>query len=214
MILIVSAISSETKRLITLLKGSKVETIPGLWKSEEENVFISALGVGYLEAALKLRDLLFQIDIKQVEGIIFCGTAGVYNEQDGLGIGDICSCCETILTDAAAEAGLSHFATPLIKGPIQSSFQLQLELSEACVMTLLTLTLSEEIAGTIGSRVKGAVENMELFGIARVCDDLKIPWNAVLGITNQVGSKGNKQWTENHLDQENKLCDFLAEYLR
>ena len=205
MLCIVSAIYSETKTLVDLTGAGEIA--PNVWRSEKNGVIISALGVGYLTAAIELQSLLNEFT--EIDRVLFCGTAGVYAEIDTLKVGQLVQCYGTKLADGAAEMTWSHYADILNREEIKSDLYWGCGLSSVSVLTALTLTLSDELAGVLARNTQCELENMELFGIASVCKRRGIPWDSILGITNTVGKDGSSSWVKNHNMLERLACQFI-----
>ena len=196
--LIVSAIPSETHAL-----SERAE--------ELKNTIVTTVGIGYLEAALNLQNLLN--DDRRISSVLFVGTAGVYRPQAGRNIGDHVVCSEVTLCDAAAEIGLTRYAGNKRPPFISATDSIVPNLPACSVATTLTITDSNKTAESIHEHSGCQLENMELFGLALVCESAKIPWNALLGITNVVGENGHKQWLQNHISVENASGRLLIDWL-
>ncbi|MBU2513622.1 hypothetical protein KJ966_19950 [bacterium] len=205
MLCIASAVFQEVKPLIELTNASR-ET-GNRWFDKTRNLLIAATGVGFLESAIQLNRLLQETP--SIEKIIFTGSAGVYPGCRHIRIGDLCICTDTILCDGAAELGLSAYVPLADQGPIKASLSLSSSLSSARVATIFSITTDNDLAGKIGENRKADIENMELYGIARVCLEGEIPWNALLGVTNTVGKKGRTQWNQNRNKLAEKACNHL-----
>ncbi|PCI30640.1 MAG: hypothetical protein COB67_01435 [SAR324 cluster bacterium] len=210
MICIVSAIPSEIEELIRLT-DSQPTAQPNTWIHQEKGFILAAVGVGYLEAAIRLQQLL--TSFPQVRQVLFCGTGGIYQETEGLNIGELYLCQETILCDGAAELGFSKYVPILPHQAIPADLELAIPCKKVRVVTALTLTTDDNLSNVIAQNTGGEVENMELYGIASLCQQLRIPWAGLLAITNRVGSQGHKQWLENHRHLEIKAGKMLAKYV-
>ena len=211
MLAIVSAVESEIMPLIKLLNPIKNSDNTFQVTVNKRDILLTNLGVGFLEAGINLQSLSY--NYPKISEVIFLGTAGFYKSDHNLKIGDICLSSKVCLFDAAAELKLSCYAAILKKEAIKSSLTIDIGLLLKKVATSLSLTLDNNLSELIASNNKAEVENMELFGIASVCDKKKILWNAVLGVTNQVGSNGHKDWMKNHIKIEESACKILFQYL-
>ncbi len=204
---IVSAIKSETQALV---KKHGLKYLPGsnYCLDEEEGMILAHLGVGYLEAALNLQRLLFRFPA--ISSVTFCGTAGIYPQVSQLQIGDTCRCSQVILCDASAETGSSAYVPLLKNDQIDADLIGDNNLKSAKVVTTLSITIDDECARMMGENTGYHVENLELYGIALLCSSFKVPWSAILGLTNSVGSKGREQWLQNHFQVEKNMNQFLS----
>lgn len=208
---IVSAIPSEVRELVEQT-GAIKESDKNIWRQKELNLIIASVGVGYLEAAINLQILLNQN--REIKSVIFCGTAGVYQETERLAIGQLASCESTLLCDGAAELKQSQYVPILKREEVSTTLPMDLPVQSAKVVTALTLTINDQLANIIRKQTDGELENMELYGIARVCEELSIPWNALLGVTNKVGSSGHEGWLKNHEKMENLSGKTIAKWLK
>lgn len=194
MFCIVSAFDKEIEPLISELEAVEVEG--SHWIVPSRKLVIAAVGVGYLEAAIGLEKLL--VKYPETTGVLFTGSAGVYPGVSSVTIGELVVCKDTMLCDGTAELGLGLYATIMEKGPYFSSLPMTQSLKSARVATLLALTKDNQLATTIQRNSEAELENMELFGIAQVCEQRSLPWNALVGITNTVGEEGHVQWKQNY----------------
>ncbi|RHX86645.1 phosphorylase [Leptospira stimsonii] len=55
-------------------------------------------------------------------------------------------------------------------------------------------------------------ENMECFGLARVCSEFQIPFCAFFALTNTVGPSGSGEWKQNYRRESTRLQDFLLSF--
>lgn len=47
--------------------------------------------------------------------------------------------------------------------------------------------------------LRPALENLELYGVARACKKYELPWFASLGVSNMLGEQAHMQWKKNHV---------------
>jgi len=180
--------------------------------SSDLDILIAAIGVGYLESAIQLAGLF--TDYPAIRNLIFTGSAGVYPSIKSIQVGDLCSCQHTLLVDGAAELGFSQYAKPLHKKKISATLSLDNALYPAKIATLLSLTKTDSLVETVCNNLNVELETMELYGVARVCFQHSIAWNAVLGITNTVGTQGHFQWKQNYQQVSEKTGEFLHEAIK
>lgn len=209
MILVVSAIPSELEKIIELSGAVECSDENGMFVSKEFNLLLTAIGIGYLNAALALQELL--IRRKDICQVIFCGTAGVYPDFEiDIPMGASVCAKGTALFDGASELGASQYPLFLkeesyLCEPLVSDDHLPV----VQVATLLGITGAVKLARKISNEGACHVENMELFGVAKVCFQTKLRCSAMLGITNVVGIQGHQQWKDNH----NRVEQMNAENL-
>jgi len=182
------------------------------WKEEiknldprlaNQNILIHPLGIGFLDASIELCRLLK--DNPKINKIIFLGTAGTYNRN--LEIGDLISIKSTSLLNLGSRLDLSY-------SPIKNNFipanNLFSGLKTAHCLVSMEISKKENL---ITSDEEYLVENMELFGVARVAEINNISWGSVLSITNYVCSESHKQWVSSHEENSKKLCEFINKEL-
>ncbi|RHX79035.1 phosphorylase [Leptospira yasudae] len=56
-------------------------------------------------------------------------------------------------------------------------------------------------------------ENMECFGLAKVCKDFQIPLYSFFALTNTVGPDGSSEWKSNYKRESARLQEFLLSFL-
>lgn len=211
MLLIVSAIPSEIESLVELTEATRNHVEPTVYFSSKYNVLMAPVGIGFLNAALGLQKILF--GKKKVRKVIFCGTAGVYpDHESSFPVGESVQASGTTLFDSASELEQSRYPSLLKEERFDASGARE-ELATARVATVMGITATEELASRISTSGHCEVENMELYGIAKVCSDYQVEWSAQLGITNVVGSQGHKQWMCHHKRIEQKNSEVLFNYI-
>jgi nucleoside phosphorylase len=80
------------------------------------------------------------------------------------------------------------------------------------VATTLGVTTDEGLATLLAQR--GAVEHLEAFAVAMACAAKSVPFAAVLGVANVVGSQGRSQWKENHAFAGRAAAAFIARWIQ
>lgn len=177
-------------------------------KTLKDQTSIKTLGIGYLEAALNLNNILRDINYSR---IIFLGTAGAYS--DALSVGDIVSVSSVGLLNCLTIQGQGYL--PKEYNSYTSSPTIRHSTTVNCLSSL-EITTSETISKTIIKKSPFTiqvplVENMELYGIAKVAHEHKLPWSALLGITNHTNGNAHLDWKANHEKVSEKLCEaFLS----
>lgn len=206
------------------------------WKNEiaklegniqNEQIAIQELGIGYLEAALKLQKLIYHYQElqKPIKQIIFLGTAGAYGSVN---IGDIARVNSVSLIHQAKLSALTYLPENLAKeiyfvpkdnGSIANLAEMG-SLPQAHCFSSLEITRDKAIYEKLSKndlpediQTMPLVENMELFGIAKVANQAQIPWSSLLAISNHIHQDAHQEWSANHQDCSDKLCDFIAQGL-
>ncbi|OGG96452.1 MAG: hypothetical protein A2508_00835 [Candidatus Lambdaproteobacteria bacterium RIFOXYD12_FULL_49_8] len=203
-LLICSAIDAELSPLAALLNAQKINE--GHYKAA--GMEFSALGVGVLLAALKLAELLAK---SQYSEVIFTGSAGIYPGH-GLEMGQLVEVNRAVLFDPSAEQGQGHYAQ-LQGGRQIPAGPRRFDLPRVAAASGIAITSDNQAAKRITQSHGAQVENLELFGVALAAWQAQKSWSAVLGLTNQVGRQGQKEWKANYLELGGKACRFLADKL-
>jgi nucleoside phosphorylase len=123
----------------------------------------------------------------------------------------------TLLSEAAAceraylppSMPLSQDSTPWLRASIRRAARLD----GADVACPLAITATEAAAVIAATKSRSALENLEAFSVARVAASMKIPFAAVLGIANQVGPDGHRQWKRNAAEAAAAACRAVMDYL-
>ena len=167
-------------------------------KSVSSDALVAPLGIGYLEAALELTRILNERN--DIDEIIFLGTCGSYNSE--LKIGDVVAVSSVQLLERGEVLGLAYKVREGI------SFESGLE-GVPCLCSL-EITNSSELSMQILKHYgfESAVENMELYGVARVASERGIKWSARLGVTNHTNIEAHQDWLSNHQDLSQKLGEW------
>ena len=167
---------------------------PEIKHLEKENKL--ALGIGFLEASLKLERYFLD---EKPEKVIFLGTAGAYDKN--IELNQIIEIAEVKLLNSSSlfdEAYIPQDYKTYKSAPKEKNI----------CFSSLEITKSEKLSEKILSLEShtNVFENMELYGIAKVCQENNIPWQAFLAITNHTHEKGHEEWKANHLSLSEKLC--------
>ncbi len=178
-------------------------------KAVSADALQAALGIGYLEAALELNRILNQHS--EINEIIFLGTCGSYNQE--LNIGDLVEVSSVSLLERGAVLGLAYsvreadcftsFAMTSLQGDCHAASQLAMT---PCLCSL-EITNSSELSARILEHYcfTKAVENMELYGVARVATERGIKWSARLGVTNYADLNAHRDWVKNQQQVSKQL---------
>ena len=175
------------------------------------NLLMTSLGVGYLEAAIQLQSLIHRFP--EIDQVLFVGTGGAYAPDYDMISNPLILCKSVVLSDTSAILGTSLLPPLVFLKPLISTFEFSDLIPRVKVATLLSLTLDSMVSEKIQKRLSCQIENMELYGIARVCSKYNIQWDAVLGVTNKVGPNGSKDWKKNHKIRELSIGEFILDLL-
>ncbi|MDB4974409.1 MAG: hypothetical protein JWN48_2750 [Myxococcaceae bacterium] len=84
----------------------------------------------------------------------------------------------------------------------------------APVATTMAITTDDAIARAVHGATGLEAENLELFPIALACRAADIPFAAVLGVTNMVGSTGRTDWHQYQRDAAVAAAEVIVSWLR
>ena len=159
--------------------------------------------------------------------VVLVGSCGAYAGAPGahLALGDVVIAARLRLVDLASVDGLAEFPSPMA-----TSLETDARLCEAlaafaapgspraqvasCVATTLAITVDDAAAARIAARAGADVEHLEAHGVAVACAGRRIPFTAVLGVANFVGSRGRTEWLENHGRAEAAAGQRVVAWLR
>jgi nucleoside phosphorylase len=84
----------------------------------------------------------------------------------------------------------------------------------APVATTMGITTDDAIARAVHGATSLEAENLELFPIALACHAADVPFGAVLGVTNLVGSTGRTDWRQYQRDAAIAAAEVIVGWLR
>jgi nucleoside phosphorylase len=162
-----------------------------------------ACGIGVVtsaaRASLHLRET-------RPRAVLLLGTCGVYSgahERALAAIGDVVVSRQIYLVDPSALLGHTEFP-PAMAPPISADVHLhhgavRAGAAPADIATTLGITVDDAAALRIALETGAQVEHLEAYGVATACVACTIPFAAVLGVANRVGSAGRQEWRSHHL---------------
>jgi nucleoside phosphorylase len=135
---------------------------------------------------------------------ILLGSFGAYPGPASLPIGTLLVPTEIHAIDFAALEGRA--ALPPVmpqRGECDTGLARELArrtsgVARGVLATTLAITTDDALARELGDRSGCCAENLEAVGVALACDAAQVPFVALLGCTNQVGSQGRAQWAAQH----------------
>ncbi len=80
------------------------------------------------------------------------------------------------------------------------------------VATTLGVTVDDQAAARL-TLTGVEVEHMEAFSVASVCGGVGVPFVAVLGVSNVVGSSAREQWRANHGSASRAAAGVIVRWL-
>lgn len=155
------------------------------------------VGVGLVSSALGAARLLAD---RKPSAAILLGTCGAY-AGSGLSIGDVVVAERTCLADAGQAESRAAILLPM-REPVELDRALREKLGAGArlvsVATTLAVTTDDALAESLARSSGCAVEHLEAYAVARAFADAAVPLAIVLGVANDVGSRGREQWAANH----------------
>lgn len=209
--LAISAIASESECLIQL-KNS----YPG-------QLFVEPVGIGLVEAAYKIAEILCKTNM---DYLLFVGSAGV---QDGAEIemGSVALPTEIQIVDYDKLRNHSYFPPPMetlfstkpgdfISDSMLSEFPFSI-LSHGVAFNPLSITKSKDRVSMLQDlelSINPYYEQLEIAAIAFAAQKKGIPFLAILGISNYIGEDAHEQWLQNRKIAEENACNLTARVIQ
>ena len=160
---------------------------------------LQVMGIGNLEAAVNLSEYLFRN--KEIRYIVFFGSCGAY-EWSEIPIKSVVS-PNLVFTKELAHA--LKLSKQIPESPDSYQFIPDKNFHPVRCNAPTTITLTELKIPPEDSWVNLDVENLELFGIAKVAAKFSLSVTAYLAVTNLVGPMGSADWTKNWKDLSHSL---------
>jgi futalosine hydrolase len=161
------------------------------------SVVASAVGIGLPHAAV---GATVRIGEAKPGAVVLVGTCGAYAGA-GLGVGDVVVARRVRLVDPAVVQGAAQFPDPMSltcdTDPSLLAGLASAGASVADVATTMAVTVDDAVAQRLGA--SGAqVEHLEAHGVATAAAQFGVPFAAVLGVANIVGSRAREEWRQHH----------------
>jgi futalosine hydrolase len=175
----------------------------------------AAVGIGLVDAAIGTAKVARDRPAGSKHAILV-GTCGAY-PGSGLAIGDVVVGSRVFLADAGVSLG--HGALVGSMGaPLALDASLRARLAggarEVDVATTLAITTDDALAASLARTTACAVEHLEAFAVARACQDAGLSLAVVLGVANEVGSRGRAEWQQNHRRAAANAIAYVVDGLR
>jgi nucleoside phosphorylase len=197
-ILLVAAHAPEFVGLRPHLGENLMATVRGL------TVIAKTIGVGMAVAGAGAANRIQQLSPRAV---VLLGSCGVYPCGVEYFPLDILVPSRFHLFDPSVAAGKAEFPDPmqtvldphplLTAGLVASGGA---RCRSAPLATTLAITTDDAIARAVHPATGLEAENLELFPVALACRAAEVPFAAVLGVTNVVGSQGRTDWLKYQRD--------------
>ena len=187
-----------------------------LSKEVREKFIIYHLGIGYLSAALNLQKIILENKLTEIN---FLGTAGlVQNTEEKFSINDTkvyriekSSLLRALTITGSAYTPVTYPSYSLNNANTNKTLK---SLTTANCISSLEISKSAELSSKIldsQSNTEILLENMELYGVAKLASEYQIPCNTFLSTSNFTNANAHQDWKENHQKASEKLCKVFRE---
>jgi futalosine hydrolase len=206
---IVAALDSELAQLKAELHVQPLRGIPGCvcyrGRLGRARVYLSAVGVGVVSAALGLAGLAATIGANR---IIMIGSAGAFPES-GLIVGDLAVASSEILSELgvctdpgigdAQRLGLPRVSQEIpldraIADRLLDSAERHGNARVGSFLSVVGVSADSDQAEERGRRFRALVENMEGYALASAGQRLKIQVGEVRAVSNMAGMRDKSAW--------------------
>lgn len=181
-------------------------------------VVAKTIGVGLAVAGAATATRIAQM---RPRAVIALGSCGIYPCGVPYRPLDLVVPSRLHLFDPSVAAGKAAFPEPmrtvfepdsaLSAGLLQSAGPHAREAPTATTMAIIT---DDAIAKAVHGATGLEAENLELFPIALACQAADVPFAAVLGVTNMVGSSGRADWRVYQRDAAIAAAEAIVSWLR
>jgi nucleoside phosphorylase len=226
-VLIAAAHPAELAGLRSLLGPALAGVVRGL------HVATCEVGVGLPAASAasvcRLRD-------RRPRALILLGSCGAYPATAGTALAEdiapqadpaslpwpllqIAIPDRVLLADPGVASGQAAFPEPMPRtAPIDRALADGLAACarsplRGALATTLGITTSNELAIRLERSSGCAFENLEALGVALACAAERVPFAALLAITNHVGERGRSQWLAHYARAAERGAEVLAKWL-
>jgi nucleoside phosphorylase len=181
-------------------------------------VVAKTIGVGLAVAGAATASRIHQLAPRAV---VVLGSCGIYPCGVPYKPLDIVIPNHLHLFDPSVSAGKAAFPAPmqtLIDADPGLTTGLLSDPDTLCrpapVATTMAITTDDAIARAVHGATGIEAENLELFPIALACRAADVPFAAVLGVTNMVGSTGRTDWARYQRDAAVAAAEVIVSWLR
>ena len=136
--------------------------------------------------------------------VVLVGTCG--SARADLAVGSVVTARSVQLVDAATLEGRA--ALPFGSDPLLAEPSFLAEAQPVRIANPLGVTTDDALASLIAAA--GEVEHLETYAVARACTLAGVPWAAVLGIANRVGSAGRDEWRAHHVGVSARAAEVAS----
>jgi nucleoside phosphorylase len=182
------------------------------------NLVAKTIGVGMAVSGAGTANRIHQLNPRAV---VLLGSCGVYPSSVEYRPLDMVVPSRCHLFDATVAAGKAEFPEPMqtVLDP-HSLMGAGLCASagprgrQAPVATTLAINVDDTIARAVQPATGIEAENLELFPVALACLAANLPFAAVLGVTNVVGSQGRVDWRQYQRDAAVAAAEVIITWVQ
>ncbi|MEQ9080626.1 MAG: hypothetical protein RLP09_42580 [Sandaracinaceae bacterium] len=210
-VLIVAAHAPEMAGLRPYLSDQLIGEIRGL------GVRAKAIGIGLgVAGAAAARGIL----ATEPRAVILVGSCGVYPGLPQYQPHDVIVASKVTLVSHAVQAGRSEFPAPM-QTQLESNPMLVAGLASvggrvfaAPVANTLARTVDDTVAAAVHPATSCQAENLEAFAVGQACKAAELPFVAVLGVSNIVGSTGAQDWMQFQRAAVNAAAETIVGWIQ
>jgi nucleoside phosphorylase len=172
----------------------------------------STVGVGLIEAAASTARLIATLN---PSAIVLVGTAGIYpGARIAPNIGSAVIAESFHLASASVATAAAYLPAPLpataTAAPrLTQAIARATHLPTAVVACPLGISRTRAIARRLQTATTADVENLEAFAVARAAAAARVPFAAILGISNVVGPDSHAEWRAHADEAARAACAAL-----
>ncbi|NLK66096.1 MAG: purine-nucleoside phosphorylase [Campylobacteraceae bacterium] len=160
--------------------------------------FATPIGIGLIESAINLTNILAVSKQTNVSEVIFVGTGGLYRD------GEILEIYESKL---AVQHEISELENNSYS-PIFAEICPDVSRETSVINSSNFITTNKELANKFAN-LGYFLENMEFYSVYRTCQFFEIPCSAIICATNFCDENAHKEFIKNHNAAKEKLEIYL-----
>ncbi len=210
-LLIVAAHAPEMAGLRPWLSDSLIGQIRGLAvRGKAVGIGMAVAGPGTARGILAVRP----------RAVLLVGSCGVYPNLPQYRPHDVIVATRVGLVSHAVNAGRSIYPGPM-QTTVECSPLLAAGLAaagarafNAAIACTLGQTVDDMLAAAVSPATGCDAENLEAFGVAMACKASDLPFAAVLGVSNIVGSTGQQDWKQFQRAAVNAAAEVIVTWIQ
>jgi len=204
-VLIVSAFAPELAPLVAWLDAPAQRALRAAVTCQPAGIGAVEAAAGAAEAIARLRPGL----------VLFAGTAGRYGDSPPTGACAVAR--RLLLAPTAVLRGEAYLPGPMPRHvttdpALRSALRAGRRFPVADVATTLGITTRRTLAARLAA-TGAALENLEVFAVARAAARAGVPFGAVLGVANRVGPQAHREWRANAGAATTAACAVIQAWL-